>query len=231
MVRFRTMGVVLALLSVAAVLGGRGVLAESRPAARGAGETASMEHAVRGHRHDGYAHPSHPHLGTAGFGASPPAQATGTQEVLNASATFRNPAGEDVGTVRFTQVGGKVLVEAQVRNLLVGFHGFHVHAVGRCDAPSFESAGPHLAAPGVAHDDHAGDFPSVYVNADGTGMLSFLTDRLAVSRLLDADGNAVIVHANADNFANIPERYAPRPDMMTLESGDSGGRVACGVIG
>lgn len=98
-------------------------------------------------------------------------------------------------------------------------------------APPDLRAGPHLAAPGVPHDDHAGDFPSVYVNADGTGMLSFTTDRIAVSRLLDADGNAVIVHANADNFANIPERYTPRPDTTTLDTGNSGGRVARGVIG
>jgi len=136
-----------------------------------------------------------------------------------------------VGTARFTQQGGAVLLQAAVRGLPPGFHGFHIHTVGVCDpATAFESAGGHLNAGGQQHDDHAGDLPSLYVNADGTGMLSILTDRFTVAALIAGDGSALIVHADADNFAHIPPRYAPAPDAMTLATGDSGGRIACGVI-
>ena len=58
-----------------------------------------------------------------------------------------------------------------------------------------------------------------------------VTDRFQVAGLLAGDGTAVIVHANRDNQANIPVRYAPDgPDAMTLATGDAGDRIACGVV-
>ena len=95
-----------------------------------------------------------------------------------------------------------------------------------------------------AHPDHAADQPVLLVNADGTGSGTFSTDRYAVA---DIVGAAVIVHANPDNYANIPDRYVapgpsaspvasaepvmvPGPDAATLATGDAGPRIACGVI-
>ena len=149
-----------------------------------------------------------------------------------ATATLQTVDGRVVGMATFTQLGGRVLVDVTVNGLPPGFHGFHVHAVGICDpATNFTSAAGHLNPGGRAHADHAGDQPSLYVLADGSGALNFWTDRYAVSDLFDADGSALIVHALPDNFANIPARYAPNgPDQMTLDTGDAGGRLACGEI-
>jgi superoxide dismutase, Cu-Zn family len=89
---------------------------------------------------------------------------------------------------------------------------------------------------GVSHGDHAGDMPPLLVNTDGTASARFVTDRFTLNSLFDADGSAVIIHLGRDNLANIPTRYqssmstAPGPDAMTLETGDSGARFACGVI-
>ena len=169
-------------------------------------------------------------------GGSPAARADGGAR--HATAVLRNAAGDAVGEARFATRGDKVRVSVVVRDLSAGFHGLHVHAVGSCDpstATPFSSAGGHLAETshghgGAEHAHHAGDMPSLYVSADGTGRLSFLTDRYTVADLFDMDGSALIVHAGADNFANIPTRYAAAPDATTLATGDAGARVACGII-
>jgi Cu-Zn family superoxide dismutase len=82
---------------------------------------------------------------------------------------------------------------------------------------------------GAMHPDHAGDLPPVLVGLDGMGELMVVTDRFVLEDLMDEDGSAIVIHSNADNFANIPERYGT-PDEETLAGGDSGERVACGVI-
>lgn len=83
----------------------------------------------------------------------------------------------------------------------------------------------------VFHPDHAGNLPNLLVTQDGTGTLTVVTDRLDEDLLLGEDGTAVIVHSQADNAANIPERYVPQgPDYETLTTGDSGARTACGVF-
>jgi Cu-Zn family superoxide dismutase len=147
-----------------------------------------------------------------------------------ATATLVNGEGKRVGKVTLVQFRGKVTVAGRVKGIAPGFHGFHVHAVGRCEGPSFTSAGGHFAAPGQTHGAHAGDLPPLLVNADGTASAAFETDRFTLPQLRDRDGSALIVHAGADNFANIPARYAPAPDQETLNTGDAGARAACGVI-
>lgn len=160
-----------------------------------------------------------------------------------AHAAVADADGADIGSVTWTQGVGTVTVAVEVRRLPPGFHGFHVHAVGECVAP-FTSAGPHLNPAGATHPDHAADQPVLLVNGDGTGSATFVTDRYAVADLV---GAAVIVHADPDNYANIPDRYqAPGPsaspaastppemvagpDAATLATGDAGPRIACGVI-
>jgi Cu-Zn family superoxide dismutase len=148
-----------------------------------------------------------------------------------AEARLVNAAGNQIGVVHLKEKGGVVQVDGRVRGLPAGFHGFHVHAIGSCVGPAFTSAGGHLNPGGASHPSHAGDMPVLLVNADGTASASFESDRFGVADLFDADGAAVIVHANPDNYANIPtDRYDPDPDATTLATGDAGGRLACGVI-
>ena len=123
----------------------------------------------------------------------------------------------------------------------------HIHKVGKCEpnstAPTggapgdFLSAGEHFQAPGHSAEPASGDLTSLEVRKDGVGMLVTTTDAFAMNDLLSGEKTAIIIHAGADNFANIPpDRYkqtngAPGPDQATMSTGDAGKRVACGVIG
>jgi Cu-Zn family superoxide dismutase len=148
-----------------------------------------------------------------------------------AEVRLRNATGQEVGEVKFKQERDGVSVDVDVHGLTPGFHGFHVHTVGSCVGPDFVSAGGHFNMAGHNHPMHSGDMVSILVNADGSGEASFITSNFKVADLFDADGSAVIVHAGADNFANIPVRYAPNgPDAATLATGDSGARTACGTV-
>ena len=148
-----------------------------------------------------------------------------------AAARILRRDGSSAGEAAFGRAGGKTFVAAFLYRIPVGFHGFHVHETGRCDRPSFASAGGHLNPTGVGHGGHAGDLPVAYVTGARVGVAVFDTDRLRIRDLLDGDGSAIVVHADADNYANIPiDRYDPNPDAITLSTGDAGDRIACGVV-
>ncbi|MBI2089332.1 MAG: superoxide dismutase family protein [Deltaproteobacteria bacterium] len=146
-----------------------------------------------------------------------------------AKADLRNAKGEKVGALTLTQEMDGVKVAVEASNLPPGFHGFHIHAVGKCEPP-FTSAGGHFNPGGQNHPHHAGDLPNLLVNADGKASAVLKTARFKVADLFDADGSALIIHADPDNHANIASRYRPDPDQATLSTGDAGGRIACGVI-
>lgn len=146
-----------------------------------------------------------------------------------ARADVVNSQGQSIGEVTFTERAGRVVVEASLRNLPPGFHGFHIHAVGRCEPP-FTTAGGHLAVGEQGHPSHAGDQPVLMVLGDGTAELRFSTDRFGLVDLLAGEGRAVIVHAAADNYGNVPSRYVPAVDENTQRTGDAGDRLACGQI-
>ncbi len=148
---------------------------------------------------------------------------------MSAEIKLYDRVGHQVGRVKLTPHGGDVAVQVRVQDLPPGFHGFHMHAVGEC-IPPFISAGGHFDLGMHPHRDHAGDFPVLLVGRDGTAYARFTTDRFTVADLFDADGSAIIIHANPDNYANIPTRYAPAPDATTLATGDAGDRIACGVV-
>ncbi|MCA1673712.1 MAG: superoxide dismutase family protein [Actinobacteria bacterium] len=171
--------------------------------------------------------------GDDGEEASQPAPtstiATPTTVAPGARTDLVSAQGQAVGQVTFAEEGGKLVVEASVRGLPAGFHGFHIHAVGKCEA-DFTSAGGHLAVGDQAHPAHAGDQPVLMVLADGSGSLRFVTDRYKLSDLLTPEGRAVIVHALADNYGNVPSRYVPEVDAATKNTGDAGGRIACGPV-
>jgi Cu-Zn family superoxide dismutase len=147
----------------------------------------------------------------------------------DAKAKLYDQTGQPTGEVKFTQQKNGVVVEVHVSNLPAGFHGFHVHTVGEC-IPPFTSAGGHFDLDGHTHRDHTGDLPVLLVNTNGRAHAVFKTDRFAVADLFDADGSAVIIHANPDNYANIPTRYVAAPDATTLATGDAGARIVCGIV-
>lgn len=128
------------------------------------------------------------------------------------------------GTVRFTQEEDRVVVQAHVAGLAPNSeHGFHVHEKGDCTAPDASSAGDHLNPDGQPHGalsgaHHAGDLPSLKANAAGTAHASFeIKGVLLGSGARDLLGKAVVVHADPDDYRSQP-------------AGNSGARIACGVI-
>jgi Cu-Zn family superoxide dismutase len=156
----------------------------------------------------------------------------------SARADIKDVRGKIVGSLLVEDAGaGKSKLTVTARSLAPGYHGFHIHSVGVCDPASkdpatggpFFSAGSHFSLRSGNHPDHSGDLPDLLVSADGTGSAFMVTDRFSVTQLLDRDGSSVVAHALPDNQANVPGHYG-HPDETTLKTGDSGGRVACGVI-
>ena len=164
-------------------------------------------------------------------------------------ADLELPNGTQIGTVSFVESDPGVRVTVTVRpgsTLTAGFHGFHIHDVGVCEANSvaptggepgnFLSSGGHWALGGShTHAEGAGDMPALLVADDGSAYMVFQTDRFGFDDLTEGDGTSVIVHLGPDNYGNIPDRYtlpdnAPVPDAQTLATGDAGGRAACGVV-
>ena len=157
--------------------------------------------------------------------------------------TLFDADGGQVGTVQLEDEDGGLEVDVAAGGLPPGFHGFHLHAVGVCEPDSadpadpakvgdFLSAGGHVGADEADHGQHHGDLPSLLIDSTGSGRLTASTDALTLDELMDDDGTAVMVHASPDNFAHIPERYAPDgPDEATRKTGDAGDRIACGVVG
>lgn len=123
-----------------------------------------------------------------------------------------------------TQTGIEVRVQAA--GLPAGHYGVHVHAVGRCDGPAFESAGPHWDPTARRHGKlnpdghHLGDLDNLDVDESGAGRLEFRIDRAVPSGaqgMFDADNAAIVIHAAADDYRTDP-------------SGNSGARIACGAL-
>src|SRR4051794_3057634 len=151
--------------------------------------------------------------------------------VAVAYATIENASGDQRGTVELWQDADKIVhVDAQLIAMPPGTHGIHFHAVGQCDGSGttpFASAGGHFNPLGRSHGldnpagPHAGDAPNFTVGADGTAHVSFTTDRVTLTEgstsLLDSDGSAIVIHASAD-------------DQTSQPSGNSGARIACGVV-
>lgn len=159
-----------------------------------------------------------------------------------ASGDIVDPAGKKIGTVSIGRAEHGLSVNVTASGLPTGFHGLHVHSVGKCEPKSadpaspgttgdFLSAGGHLAGGGPSHPDHAGDLPALYVHSDGSGSLTTTTDRLTENELNQASGAALIVHASPDNYGNIPTRYAAGgADAETKKAGDAGARIGCAVL-
>jgi len=145
--------------------------------------------------------------------------------VPGAGAALAGTAGSAVsGTVTFEQSGDKMRVVAKVGGLSPGAHGFHIHEKGDCSAPDAMSAGGHFNPGGKPHGDpatadhHGGDMPMLNADASGNATLDALIDGVTIGGGAgDIVGRAVVVHKDADDFKTQP-------------TGNSGARVACGVI-
>lgn len=141
------------------------------------------------------------------------------------SITLKGATGEDIGTAILTAAPKGVLLRIEVKGLKSGWHGLHFHAKGDCSTPDFKSAGAHThdedgkAVHGLlnAEANETGDLPNLWVGADGTGKAEVFTTLVTLAGLKDADGSALVIHANADDHASQP-------------IGGAGDRVACGVI-
>ncbi|HVF95497.1 MAG TPA: superoxide dismutase family protein [Sphingomonas sp.] len=140
-----------------------------------------------------------------------------------ATAMLTTAAGAGVGRATATEVTGGLRYTLDVNGMPPGTHGAHIHLIGRCDAPGFTTAGAHWNPNGMRHGTmnaqgpHEGDLPNLIVGNDGRGTLGITIPGSTMAGLLDADGAAVVVHADAD-------------DLKTDPSGNSGGRIACGVL-
>jgi Cu-Zn family superoxide dismutase len=140
-----------------------------------------------------------------------------------AVAQLVTASGTPAGRATATEVAGGLRVTIDARATPPGTHGAHVHTVGRCDAPGFESAGPHWNPAGTKHGTanpqgpHAGDLPNIVIGRDGRGTVGVTLPGATMDAMLDADGAAMLIHAAAD-------------DGQTDPSGNSGARIVCGVF-
>ncbi|WP_028965038.1 superoxide dismutase family protein [Sphingomonas phyllosphaerae] len=140
-----------------------------------------------------------------------------------AVAMLATATGAPVGRASATEVAGGVRFTVDATGMPAGTHGAHVHMVGRCDAPDFASAGGHWNPTQKKHGTmnpqgpHQGDLPNLVIGSDGRGTIGAVIPGATLAGLLDADGAAMVIHAGPD-------------DLMTDPSGNSGGRIACGVF-
>ncbi|QPC98558.1 MULTISPECIES: superoxide dismutase family protein [Qipengyuania] len=141
-------------------------------------------------------------------------------------ATIRLPSGIPIGSAQITRKGDRLTLSAAVAGIEPGIHGFHLHTTGKCIAPDFTSAGGHLNPGGKAHGSlsaggkHLGDMPNLDVasNRTATAVVDLPGEPSNVmADLFDADGTAIVIHANADDYRTDP-------------TGNAGSRIACGVF-
>ena len=135
--------------------------------------------------------------------------------------------GAPIGTATVRQEAEGTRVLAMVSGLPPGNYALHLHAVGRCEAPDFTSAGGHFNPAMKQHGhlnpmgEHAGDLPNLEVTADRQGRVDVLRPGLRLADgdapLIDIDGAAIVLHAAPDDYRTDP-------------TGNAGARIACGVL-
>lgn len=150
------------------------------------------------------------------------------KEANQLEVSLENSDGESVGTIDLIEKDDGVLLHVQVVNLPPGLHGFHIHEKGRCEGPTFETAGGHFNPShkkhGFDHPDgpHDGDIENLDVQTDGTANVQFINDRVTLKKgeknsLFSDDGTSFVIHAQPDDYKTQP-------------AGNSGERIACGII-
>jgi Cu-Zn family superoxide dismutase len=146
--------------------------------------------------------------------------------VDKASAVLKDAAGKEVGRATLVSTPSGTLITLELTAAPPGAHGFHIHTTGKCEQPKFESAGGHFNPDETKHGflnadgPHAGDMPNIHVPDNGKLTIEILNPMVNLSgenALLDEDGAALVIHADADDYMSDP-------------AGHAGGRIACGVI-
>lgn len=160
-------------------------------------------------------------------GCSPQGESPGEVSGNVARAALVGADQTQYGEVIVAQGDDGLIVNIKAQGMSPGPHGVHIHQTGKCEGPDFKSAGGHWNPQSKQHGfdnpqgAHAGDFFNLDIGADGAGALEAKIPGASLSdgdnALLDADGAAFVVHEGAD-------------DLKTDPSGDSGGRLACGVF-
>ncbi len=155
------------------------------------------------------------------------AVSSGSAEARSATAVLLAADGSRRGEAKVTEATDGLHVAVRAMGITPGVHAVHVHTTGTCTPPDFTSAGGHWNPTARQHGKdnpagmHMGDLPNLSAGADGTGQIEFVipgaTLRTGSNAVLDADGAAIIVHAQADDYKSDP-------------AGNAGGRVACGIL-
>jgi superoxide dismutase, Cu-Zn family len=151
--------------------------------------------------------------------AAPVAAAPGDK----AKAKMKDRTGKAVGTIALTETPHGMLLGGELAPLPMGAHGFHIHGVGKCEAPQFTSAGDHFNPARKKHGfeaaegPHAGDLPNLHAAADGKATVDAFMPGLTLANLTGAEGTALVVHEKLDDYKTDP-------------AGDAGGRIVCGVV-
>jgi Cu-Zn family superoxide dismutase len=145
----------------------------------------------------------------------------------SAHADIVNAQGQSIGTAKILPAKKGVKIEVNVSQLPPGNHGIHIHAVGKCEGPAFTTAGGHLNPDTKKHGKdnpegpHAGDLLMIDVKADGTAKATLVDTMVTLgdgaNSLFHDGGTAIVIHEKEDDYKTDP-------------TGNSGGRIACGVI-
>lgn len=141
------------------------------------------------------------------------------------SIAMRDASGKELGSLMVMEAAGGLSVTGALRGLPPGEHAIHFHMTGKCEAP-FETAGSHWNPTNKKHGSlnpagpHLGDMANFNVAADSSVTISMITrggTLRGADALLDADGAAAVIHSGPD-------------DLKTDPAGNSGAKIACGVV-